>query len=191
MQQTLHHPMPICKLMAHRKPIFKVFIACENQGAFFQAQGVPQQVAALCGDDFEISRVFWNFALLRNEELRGHASRDAADAQMIVISLRGNHELPHHVKRWVESWPARAQAGQTALVTLVAPEQETWAESQADVAYLREMAEGRRMDFFCNRDGGEQMEFSKPISPRLKEASLAQGNSVSYEIVWNRGGINE
>jgi hypothetical protein len=183
--------MRLSELMALPKPTFKIFIACENHAAFFQARRVQRQVEAWCGNDVEIKRVFWSFALLRNEELRGHAVREATEAEMIVISLLGNHELPPHVKRWVESWPARSQAGEAALVTLVGPEQGMPEESQAEVMYLRGIAKSRRLDFFCNRDGWERLEFGKPVCAYANGAMLARKNISPYEIEWRRGGINE
>ena len=87
--------------------------------------------------------------MFRHESLRELAVREANDAAMIVISLQGNNELPRTVKSWVEGWSARPQRGQAALVTLFHPEEESWVERQTHVAYLRQMAEDRGLDFLC------------------------------------------
>jgi hypothetical protein len=160
MQETLYQQSFPCRMMAPLKPTFRLFITCEDQAAFFQARKVQDQVEALCGNEIEISCALWNFALLRHEQLREYAVMEAAEAEMIVISLRASSELPPHVKCWMESLPIRAQVGQAALVTLLGPKQRTWAARHPRIAHLRQIAESRGLNFFCNQDVRERLDFS-------------------------------
>jgi len=144
MQQTGYQQPTLCRMITPLKPTFRLFIACEDQAAFMQARKVQHQVEALCGREIEISRVLWNFSLLRHAQLREYAVLEAAEADMIVISFRAGCELPPHVKRWMESLPVRPQAGQAALVRLIGHTQESWAERRSHIAYTRNTQHKKR-----------------------------------------------
>ena len=121
MQNTFYTQPPLYWMLAPFKPTFKLFVACEDQAAYFHARKVQQQVQELCGDEIQLSRGFWSFALLRSPQLRAQAASEAADAEMIIISLAGNDEVPAHVKHLLESLPTRTHPGQAALVVLIGP----------------------------------------------------------------------
>jgi hypothetical protein len=148
-------------------------------------------VEALCGDEVEISRVFWSFALLRHEHLREYAVKEAARAEMIVVSLRAGSDLPAHVKSWLESLPIRAEAGQAALVVLIGHKSGTWAERHSQIAHLREIAERRGLDFLCNQDGWERLDVSEPALRLVEDKTPTLENILSCHIPWSSGGIND
>jgi hypothetical protein len=131
------------------KPSFKVFIACDNHLALLQARKVQHQVEALCAGEMEVWQVVWNFSLLRHSELREHATREAAAAEMVVLSLCGTSELPGHVKRWMEGLPSRRRRGEAALVALTGPGRGQSNYVQLD--FLRQIAATRKLDFICNQ----------------------------------------
>jgi hypothetical protein len=191
MQPTIYREQTICPLRPSPKPTFKVFLACEDEAALFQARKVQDQVEVLCRVEFRVACLFWHFALFRHESLRELAVREADAAAMIVISLHGNNELPPTVKSWVEGWPARPHRGQAALVTLVGPEEEGWPERQPQVAYLRQMAEHRGLDFLCNQDGWERVELSKSLFPGMKVRLATPEDAFTLPTPWLGGGINE
>ncbi len=190
MQETLYHKPSLCGKMAPFKPIFKLFIACEDHAAFLQAKRVQDQLEMLCGKDFEITCEMWNFALLRHERLREYAVKEAAEAEMIVISLRCNSELPPHVKCLMESLPARSQAGQAALVALLGPKKLTRMTRHPHLVYLRQIAESLGLDFFCNQNGPERMDFSQPAF-RSTDGWTIERSLISHHAAWSAGGIND
>jgi len=180
-------------------PKFKLFIACEDNAAFIQARVVENQVRALCGEDIEVSRVFWSFSLLRHPQLRVYASKEAADAQLLIISLSRSNELPPDVTSMLDLLPVRAQKGEAALVTLLSYDDDPFAEPPPALPYLRQLAENRGLDFFCNQSGWDRLEFSNPALERPDYAGLTPGffrettpaGTVSYHIPWSSWGINE
>jgi hypothetical protein len=190
MQQTFH-PHPFSAALAQCEPTFKLFIACEDNAAFFQARKVEGQVRALCGADLKVSRVFWSFSLLRHVQLRQHAVKEAGEAQLIIVSLSKSADLPGHVKSLLESLPVRAETSQAALVALVDLEENPMAEAAALLPYLRRIADARGLDFFCNKSGWERLDFSKPVFEPVPNRGLAPANIISYHIPWSSGGIND
>jgi hypothetical protein len=156
MQATLNHPAFDVNSDLF-KPAFKLFIACEDHAALSQARKVQRQVQALCGGEVEIAPVFWSFSLLRSPELRIHAAREIAAAEMIIVALDENGELPAHVKDLLESLPALPQSGQPALVALIGQGAKSTGQLNTSVPYLRGIARHHGLDFFCNRDDWERL----------------------------------
>jgi hypothetical protein len=58
---------------------------------------VQRLVEVLCDKEINVSRKLWSFSLLRHEQLRESALMEAGDAEMIIISVHANTELPPHV----------------------------------------------------------------------------------------------
>jgi hypothetical protein len=143
------------------KPSLKIFIASEDKVAFLRARQLERQLEALSGGDMEIRPVFWNFALLRHAGLGESATAEAMDADMVVISVHKNGELPAHVQAWLDKLPARTD-GHGALVALVgAPAAFPNGETSC-VNYLRHLAATRGMDFICNQDNYEPSDIFEP-----------------------------
>jgi len=186
MQEALYQKPPHSGTMASFNPTFRLFIACEDQAAFLQAKKVQEQIEALFGNEFEISRGLWNFALLRHERLREYAVMEAAEAEIIVISFRASSELPPHVKCWMESLPARTQIGQAALVALLGPKQLSREARHPQIAYLRQIAEGRGLDFFCNQEGPDRLDFSPPVF-RSMDGITVERSFIFHHIPGNAG----
>jgi hypothetical protein len=171
------------------KPDFKIFVACENQAALYQARQVRDQVESLCKEEFEVSTAFWNFALFRSGSLRARAVLEAADAEVIVISLGGDNDLPEHAQAWMESLPVRREAGQAVLVAVIAGEEEPTMRQRSQIAYLREIATSRGLEFLCNHAAAEPADIFTPSSFLSERVESWRGNDL--EMSWNIGGINE
>lgn len=170
-------------MLAPFKPTFRLFVACEDQAALFQARKVEEQVRDICGDEINISDGVWSFALLRSAQLRKQAAAEAADADMIILSLAGRNELPADVKQMLEHLPTRSASGQAALVVLIGNAEDA-IQPPSDLRYLKELAEQRGLDFFCNRDGWERLDFSRP-SPRAGEIrSTSPESIISPHLMW-------
>jgi hypothetical protein len=151
--QNLSLQIPLRRTQAACKPVFRLFIACEDQNALLQARKVETQVEELCGDMAIISRVIGSFAFLRYPQFQPHAVAEAAEADMIIVSIDGANEIPSHVKCLLDNLPFHWRTRQAALVTLIGANEDASRDSLPEVDYLRRLAISRHMDFFCNRDG--------------------------------------
>src|SRR5262249_15063283 len=96
----------------------------------------------------------WEFGALNYPHLREQAAAEALGADLIVISVRGDAELPDHVKNWIGRWAPRKR-GEAALVALL--QQDPGSCEPLD-DYLRQVAEQGRMDFFCKAGNWHQAE---------------------------------
>jgi hypothetical protein len=189
MQQTPFLPLDFNNLRLTSQPVFHVFIACENQAALARAKKIENQINVLCGSDFKTSHMVWSFSLLRHTELRKHALAEASKADIILLSISSKDELAWQVRSLLEELPVRKPAGRAALIALLGFERTWGAESPSPLSYLRQLADERGLDFFCNRP--VRMELPKPIFSHMPDQELTPTGILSYHIPWNSGGINE
>src|SRR4051794_28319605 len=70
------------------------------------------------GSKCEITRQMWLLNELRMPQLRAIAATEAASADLIIISVHHSETLPHELKQWMESWPARKGKHSIVLLAL-------------------------------------------------------------------------
>src|SRR4051794_21772473 len=112
------------------------------------------------GHDCHFSNQMWKFDVLAIPNLREMAARDAATADIVIVSCRGGSELPAQVKSWLELWLAQ-QSNAIALVALFDSRGEDTAQNLANRTYLAEAAKRGQMEFFAQpnqRPDGRQEE---------------------------------
>lgn len=134
----------------------------------------------------------WNFALLRQAEVRSWAGLRIMEADMIIMSAANRVDLPAHIKNWFENVLSLRPEREGALVALLDWEQSANGELRLGI-YLHELAAKFGMDFFCN-----QGEWQPPVK-RVKDAA-APGTDDRFAnpkatVSWDPGrlgwGIND
>jgi hypothetical protein len=58
----------------------------------------------------------WRFDMLHDPELQERAVQEAARANMVMISMHGQHELPAVVRNWLSRWTEARNGEACALV---------------------------------------------------------------------------
>jgi hypothetical protein len=71
----------------------------------------------------------------------------AAKADVVILSLRGDAELPAEIREWIETWSRLTADNNPALVVLV--DRLQTSKTCATVAYLEEVADKAGIDLFC------------------------------------------
>jgi hypothetical protein len=147
------------------------------------------------GADCQFRSQIWKFEALSDPALLDLALRDAAEADIVVISSQGG-DVPSEVRTWLEAWLVLA-ANPLALVALFDPAREI-PRTQSARAFLSGVAERGRMEFFAplvdeSVRRPADREFSFPGRAELRENSWATYAAVEEEDY--RGvshwGINE
>lgn len=129
-------------------PTFNVVIAYEDFDTGKRAKETYDFLAHNLGRDCALNNEMWKFDVLRIPKLREIAVKDAAQADIIIVSSHGGSELPSDVKLWVESWlkqPLKA----LALVALFDGQREGASASRA---YLVAAAKRAGIGFFAQPD---------------------------------------
>jgi hypothetical protein len=134
-------------------PVFSVVVVFEDFSTGERARRAYDFLAANLTHEWQISSQMWKFELLAIPELREMAANDAATANLIIVSSRGDRELPAHVKDWIEMWlGCRGHA--VALVALFDSPPEQAEHAQPAQTYLARVAKRGRMEFFTWPDIG-------------------------------------
>ena len=91
------------------------------------------------GVDFEIT--WWKFDYLNHPRIAAAAAGAARRADMVIFSTEADRELTPAVQSWVESWAARRESREGALVALIG-NAGLWIESQPRFMTERRLVRG-------------------------------------------------
>jgi len=80
--------------------------------------------------------------------LRELAAKDTADADIVIVSVRGDREFAPEVKSWLDVWVGN-RGTPLALVALFDPEFKDSETAQSLRRYLENISRSAQMDFFA------------------------------------------
>lgn len=98
----------------------------------------------------ELNKQLWLLSELRLPQLRAIAAGEAAQADLIIISVHHAERLPVEVEAWIELWVGQKNSRPSVLLALFDPVYQ--GVSSTMQAYLREIARKGRMEFFVQSD---------------------------------------
>jgi len=90
----------------------------------------------------------WRFDFFHTPQLTLALSRQAEEADVIIVAPRDPNCLPPQVKRWLEEWPPRRRRSTGALVSIF-PLNTASSRSSDAALLLWRAAERAGMEFFC------------------------------------------
>src|SRR6516164_5216622 len=85
-------------------PALNVVIAYEDLETGKRAMKTYDYLVEHLGDQCLFANQMWKFDVLAVAKLKEIAARDAAGADIIIVSAHEGNELPREVKSWVELW---------------------------------------------------------------------------------------
>jgi hypothetical protein len=150
MQRTLTFP-PVDSPEVESNPVFNVLIAYEDFETGKHAKETYDFLAENLGRECQLTNQMWKFDVLSIPKLREIAVRDAAMADIILISSHGE-PLPEYVKKWTESWLMEGTQALALVVLFDRPETQSGAASSPLREYLADVAKRGRMEFFAQPD---------------------------------------
>jgi hypothetical protein len=128
---------------------FDLVVAYEDRATRARALQLYDHLAGQLLDDYDFKCAWWKFDHLGEPLLREHAVDDAADANMIVLSVNGQKDLSAIGKTWIEGWLPRRDNRKSALVALIAADAPEGGDPGL-LRYLQSVARVARMDFFTH-----------------------------------------
>jgi len=103
------------------------------------------------GAEFEFNHQVWKLDVLSTPSLRELAARDAADADIVIVSVRGDRPLAPEVKSWLDVWIGQ-HGTPIALVALFDPEYKHCEVALSIRHYLEDISKNGQMDFFSESE---------------------------------------
>lgn len=138
----------------------KVVIAYDNLDVARRAEAVYERLSHRLQETFAFQQRLWRFDVLEEDSLRAQAVRDAADADIVIVAMQDDSEVPEAVRNWLESLLGRTP-GAAALVALL---QTHRAPVQP---YLEDVARRGGMDFFAQTGkSSKPRKLRKAVRPR-------------------------
>ena len=147
------------------------------------------------GGDFEFNHQVWKLDVLGTPSLRELAAKDVAEADILIMSVRGDHPLLPEVKSWLDVWVGQ-HGSPIALVGLFDPQFKSAASALEIRHYLEEVSRSGQMDFFCEPEAQRHDDAHRAIDVTAQrrfdfepfEESLLADNRPSGLPRW---GIND
>jgi len=175
------------------KDPFDLVVAYEDRVTRSRALHLYDHFAQELLDDYDFQCSWWKCEHLCDATLLEQAANAAAEANMIVVSVRATTDLAAPVKQWIESWLPRRTPGKSALAALFGTEKSKAHDIGPAHAYLQRAARLAHMDFFAHSfelgtaprfDPSQIWERERRITPVLAEI-------LRHQPPVPRWGINE
>ena len=194
----MQHTLPISRFGyfdAATNPALNVVIVYEDLDTGKKAKKTFDLLAQNLSGACHLTDQMWKFDVLTIHQLSQIALKDAAQADIIIISCRGD-ELPDHIKAWIEA----ALAESCNVLALVALIDDAHARSMAGFAarrYLAAVARRARIEFFAQPSlrlperQPDQPVFSKRNAEVIQPALTPFASVIPRGARSPRWGINE
>lgn len=167
-----------------------VVIAYEDLETGKRAMKTYDYMVEQLGEQCLFANQMWKFDVLAVPKLKEIAAKDAASAEIIIISAHEGKQLPPEVTSWVELWLSHGTQA-TALVGLFG------AESVNDPVriYLAEVAQRAKVEFFCQPGiwpgVSHNHNTTASVWERNEKTFSLLASAVEEEPVTSHWGINE
>jgi hypothetical protein len=145
-------PSSGCSLQPSTNHSCKIVILYECIEDAIRAQKTYDRIVRNLGGRLPVHTTSWSFALLARPELNSAILRDTALADVIIVAMNGERELPPRIATWVEVSMNGDPEAHPVLIALHADGIEGDATESPLCASLKQIADRRHVSFMCNAD---------------------------------------
>lgn len=100
-------------------PHIDVLLAYQDLRTGLRARQFLNQVLNYCQMQVEFSLTLWNLAMLHLPEIHEEAVNSACEANLVLLSLRGENGFEPQTEDWLNEWIARRGDEECALAVLI------------------------------------------------------------------------
>lgn len=131
---------------------FNVVVAFDNSAtSSSSALRTCDYVISQLGGDVPVRRRVLNLEHMKNPRTRAAAVKDAAGADMVIVSTKESAELSVQMKEWLDEWSGQRSAPEGALVAIInRANKQRQRASTAVKDQLALLAQQMHMDFFSS-----------------------------------------
>ena len=129
---------------------FAISAVHEDYATGARAEEFCQTLAKCLGRTPEISKELWLLTELRTSQLRAIAAREAAAADLVIVSVHHAETLPNEVKSWIDLWLKQKRRRPAVLLALFDP---LYLGTSGSIqVYLRDVARRGDMEFLARSE---------------------------------------
>jgi hypothetical protein len=122
----------------------------EDSATGARADEFCRTLSQCLGRNCELTKELWLLTELRTASLRAIAAKEAASADLVIISVHHGEKLPTEVKSWVDLWLKQKGRRSTVLLALFDPPY--LGTSSSIQACLQQAAERGNMEFLARSE---------------------------------------
>lgn len=134
-------------LPAETKETWAVAVLYEDADVRQRALKVSDHLMRQFWSEIEFDFNWWRFSFLEDAVLAQQAGRHLVDADVIILALRRDGELPHNVRRWLEAHLDIRGVRVGAFIALFDNEGSPPPTGCPKDVYLRRLAQRSGMDY--------------------------------------------
>lgn len=127
-------------------PSFRTVILYEDVATGVKAKHVADYVINNLGSAYSIAAALWNIALIKIGLLSSLVADQAAEADIVIISLQDGRGMTSSLRIWINQWITRRKGAHSALIMLF---EETNPATDFAKRHLQNAARRAGMDFFA------------------------------------------
>ncbi|HOX57051.1 MAG TPA: hypothetical protein P5205_00295 [Candidatus Paceibacterota bacterium] len=129
---------------------FVVSAVHEDSATGARAEDFCTTLIRCLGRDCPVTKEMWLLTELRTTQLRAIAAKDAAAADLVIVSVHHAETLPAEVKKWIDLWLKQRSKRPAVLLALFDPLY--LGTSSSIQAYLRDVAKRGDMEFLASSE---------------------------------------
>lgn len=139
-------------LSTERTPKFNVVVAFDDaERSSSAALKTCDYVISQLGGDIQVRRKVVKLDRASSPKTRAAAAKDAAHADMVILSTGDLSALPWEMQEWLDEWSAQRSADEGALVAVFNKSSKSLASGRNAVRdQLAQLAQQMHMDFFSS-----------------------------------------
>jgi len=130
---------------------FRVVVGYEDYSSGLRAMQLYNHILETWDEPSEFQFNLWKFEPLGLEKLRQAAAAEAMNADLVLISIRGDRRLAEEAREWLDSWIHSKACRTSALGLIVDPQFHSHPNAGLARNYLEGLTAEAGIDFITSR----------------------------------------
>jgi hypothetical protein len=172
----------------------EVSLAYQDLPSGLRARQFLYDVLDLCQMEVEFNLTLWNVGLFHTPEILEEAVFNACEANLVVLSLRGDSGLEPDTEKWITQWIERHSDEESALAVLIGCDEQRLDLIGQTLLWLQHVTrptEVRLFVGFMPPTGAGGPSLSRTVQPKSASASFIDPDVLDRLDAHSEGGLNE
>ena len=172
----------------------EVSLAYQDFSSGLRARQFLYDVLNLCHMQVEFSLTLWNVGLFHLPEILEEAVFNACEANLVVLSLRGDSGLEPETESWLIQWMVRRSGEESALAVLIGCDEQRLDLIGQTLLWLQHVTRPTEVRLFvgfmpATSTGGASL--SQTAQPQSATVSFIETDVLDRLDSHSEGGLNE